>query len=382
VAVRPTGDRRFRLLALTIALPLLAFSGFLAVTAIRTPTVSQPSAEEPPIDLRAALERAGIDVSRYARDGETLRVETTEEPESIAARLQQTLPSAQVTRDDRTIRVSRGGMSEVIVVSELPVVDSGAGLVSAGRAPAGKIAILLDDVGFQPGALSRAAAIHPAISFSVFPYAPGAARIAASLRGAGHDVLCHLPMEPTGYPAVDPGGEPILTHLEEEEIRARTLRNLDAVPGVIGVNNHMGSRATSNRRVMRAVVDALLEREGLFFVDSRTSSASLGHELALAAGLPSGARDVFLDDDRSVAAVRRQVRELAGIARKQGLAIGIGHLHASTLSVLEEEIPRLEGEGFTIVPISAAVRETAPAALLVRGVQSQPQKASPAATAR
>ncbi|MFN2441933.1 MAG: divergent polysaccharide deacetylase family protein [Thermoanaerobaculia bacterium] len=220
----------------------------------------------------------------------------------------------------------------------------------------GRIVLILDDVGYDPTATERAAALPATINFAVIPGTPHAKRSAEFLASRGFEILCHLPMEPVGYPRISPGDGAILLSLSDDEIRRRTTALFRQVPHAIGVNNHMGSAATADARVMRSVLEAVRD-EGVFFVDSRTSGRSVGHRMATDLGIPSAGRDVFLDDDASVEAIRAQVQRLAQLAsaNEDGVTIAIGHLYPSTLQVLSEEIPKLRAAGFRFLPVSAAV---------------------------
>ncbi|HSN67814.1 MAG TPA: divergent polysaccharide deacetylase family protein [Thermoanaerobaculia bacterium] len=219
----------------------------------------------------------------------------------------------------------------------------------------GRIALILDDVGYDARAARRAAGLGVPLSFAVIPGTPHASDAAEYLARRGFEILCHLPMEPEGYPAVAPGDGAILTSMGDEEIRERTLAMLRSIPHAKGVNNHMGSAATTDPRVMGSVLGALRD-EGVFFVDSRTTSRSVSIEVARELGVRSAARDVFLDDDRTEGAVRRQLAALARSA-DGSTAVGIGHLYPSTLRVLEDELPRLRASGYRFVTVSSAVRK-------------------------
>ncbi len=218
----------------------------------------------------------------------------------------------------------------------------------------GTIALILDDVGYDAAAPRRAAALGVPLSFAVIPGTPHAADAASYLAGRGYEILCHLPMEPEGFPQVAPGDGAILTSMSDEEIRQRTVAMLRSIPHAAGVNNHMGSFATADPRVMTSVLGALRD-EGVFFIDSRTTSRSVGIPIARDLGVRHGERSVFLDDDRSDGAIRRQLVQLAKNA-DGGTAIGIGHLYPSTLRVLEEELPRLRRRGYRFVTVSATLQ--------------------------
>lgn len=162
-------------------------------------------------------------------------------------------------------------------------------------------------------------------------------------------------MEPLGYPAVSPGDGAILTSMSNDEIRRAAVSGFRSIPHARGINNHMGSRATGDARVMREVLEAARELDA-FFVDSRTTGRSVAGKLARDMKVPTISRDVFLDDTNDEQSIRRQLAELGELSRRRGIAVGIGHLYPDTIRVLTEEVPRLQQKGFRFVFASEAVR--------------------------
>jgi uncharacterized protein len=217
-----------------------------------------------------------------------------------------------------------------------------------------QIAIVIDDLGNDAEALERIAGWRFPIAGAVLPGLPGSADAARRLAASGKEVLLHLPMEPDGYPRIQPGPGVILRSDSDEQIAQTVAADLASVPGAVGVNNHMGSAATADARVMRAVVHALAGR-GLFFLDSRTTDASVALRVADEGGVPAVSRRVFLDSIPSADAVGRSYRELLTRARSEGSALAIGHPHPETLSLLERELPRLRQQGIVLVPVSRLV---------------------------
>jgi uncharacterized protein len=217
---------------------------------------------------------------------------------------------------------------------------------------AGRIVLIIDDLGFEGQPLERIMALDPNINGSILPNAPRASQTAMILHAAGFEVLCHLPMEPQGRES--PGRNAILTTMADDEIERVTRDHIAAVPHARGVNNHMGSRATADRRVMQSVLRAF--PEGMYFIDSRTTGRSVAAAVARETDVRTATRHVFLDDVLTEAAVRAQLAELAAVARKKGTAIGIGHPHAVTLRVLAEELPSLREQGFRLVRASEVVQ--------------------------
>ena len=218
----------------------------------------------------------------------------------------------------------------------------------------GKIVLILDDVGFEHQPVAEAIRIDPNLNFSVLPNAPHAVEVAMLLHERGFEVLCHLPMEPEHFPRVSPGSGAVLTSMSDTEIARTTLANVQAVPYARGVNNHMGSRATADRRVMESVLAAL--PADMYFIDSKTTSASVAASVAREMSVRAASRSVFLDDVESEAAIRRQLNDLAREADQRGVAIGIGHMYPVTIRVLTAAVPELRREGFRFVRASQAVR--------------------------
>ncbi len=162
-------------------------------------------------------------------------------------------------------------------------------------------------------------------------------------------------MEPRGFPEVRPGPGVVLRSQSDEEIATTLRSDLETVPGAVGVNNHMGSAATADLRVMRAVVGVLAGR-GLFFVDSRTTGSTVALEAAREARVPAASRRVFLDDIQKEVAIEDSLTQLIAHAKKDGSAIAIGHPYPATLTVLDRELPRLAERGVRLVRISEVVK--------------------------
>lgn len=218
----------------------------------------------------------------------------------------------------------------------------------------GRIALILDDVGFDNQPLAGAMKIDRNLSFSVLPNAQNAREAAEILHGNGFEVMCHLPMEPVDYPYHAPGAHAIMMSMSDEEIAATTRHDIASVPHAAGMNNHMGSRATADRRVMRSVLGAL--PRGMFFVDSVTTGDSIAGRMAREMRIPTADRKVFLDDVQTEGEVRRQLSRLVAAARESGVAVGIGHMYPVTVKVLIEDLPALRSKGFRFVRASEAVR--------------------------
>jgi len=158
-------------------------------------------------------------------------------------------------------------------------------------------------------------------------------------------------MEPLAYPALRPGEGAVSDAMSPADIALAVTRDLDEVPEAVGVNNHMGSRATADPRVMRAVLEVVHQR-GLYFLDSRTTRETVGFEMAQSMGIPALERTIFLDDRREASYIESQVRGLLRKAREEGTAVAIGHPDPVTVEVLKRSVDLLSSDEIRVVPAS------------------------------
>jgi len=215
-----------------------------------------------------------------------------------------------------------------------------------------RLAIIIDDCGQWPSTERGFIALPVPLTLSVLPHVRYGSEIARDADAAGKGVMLHLPMEPLS--GIDPGPGEITTKMDDAAIAAQVRDDLGDVPLARGVNNHEGSRATEDDRVMRDVA-AVLARDHLFFIDSRTSGASVAERDAKEAGVATASRDVFLDNRADVAATEAQLRAAAALAAKNGSAIAIGHPRPTTLAAVRAMVPRLQADGITFVLASDLV---------------------------
>jgi uncharacterized protein len=216
------------------------------------------------------------------------------------------------------------------------------------------IAIIIDDMGLDRKQSERAVMLPAPLTLSYMTYARDLAGQTGRARARGHELMVHLPMEPRDR-REDPGPRALLSRLSGAELAARLDWSLGRFGSYVGVNNHMGSRLTENRRAM-ALVMARLKAGGLLFVDSRTSIRSVAMAAARAARVPNAVRDIFLDNDARPAVIRRQLDAVERMARRRGYAIAIGHPREATMDVLGRWISEAAARGFVFVPISFIVR--------------------------
>ncbi len=213
------------------------------------------------------------------------------------------------------------------------------------------LAIVIDDLGRSVEEARAFLDLDVKVIPSVLPHLPKSREVALLARDRGREYLLHLPMEPQGYPEVDPGEGAILVAMGRDEVRRLVRQGLADVPGAAGINNHMGSRLTEVEASLRWVMEEL-RGQNLYFLDSLTSARSVAAEAAHAAGLRWARRDVFLDNVQEDSAIAAQLEKALNLAKRSGRAVAIGHPHAATLRVLKAWSARLHGSGVRVVALS------------------------------
>jgi len=213
-----------------------------------------------------------------------------------------------------------------------------------------KVAIVIDDMGYDKKIFKKFVDLGIPLTFSILPGQKFSAGIAKEARSLNYEVMLHLPMEPRN-PERNPGNGTILTHMSQDEILRQLSEDIESVPYIAGVNNHMGSLLTENQDVMNIILEDLHKR-GLFFIDSRTSPRSVAYETARRIGVRSGRRDVFLDNKADIGYIKGQVDKVIRIAKQNGEATAIGHPRAGTIAAIREKIADFEREGIELVPVS------------------------------
>jgi hypothetical protein len=216
------------------------------------------------------------------------------------------------------------------------------------------IAIVIDDMGIDKADAVRVISLPGPLTIAFMSYATELANQAQAARSAGDEIWMHIPMEPLDG-EVDAGPNALKVNLTPEENRRRLEWALARLPGIVGVNNHMGSKFTQSAPGMALVMEELRAR-GLAFLDSRTIAATVASQVAGQMGVPHIDRDVFIDNDESVEAVLRQLEETEKVAQRRGYALAIGHPHPTTIAALQQWLPTLRAKGFVLVPASALVR--------------------------
>ncbi len=221
---------------------------------------------------------------------------------------------------------------------------------------AGKIAFIIDDWGYTMHNCKFLKEIASPLAVAVLPNLRHTNDIMKCTDVYGKDIMLHLPLEPYANSDHYPDNYLITTTMKPSKVIQIVDDTLAKMPLVQGVNNHMGSKATEDKELMR-IIFKRLKKKGLFFVDSMTAPHhSICGELAREMGMPFTSRDVFLDNVNTREEIKKQIIALAKKARKNGHAVAIGHDRALTMQVLKEEIPALEDQGFEIVRVKTLLK--------------------------
>lgn len=240
---------------------------------------------------------------------------------------------------------------------------AGAALCATGAlAEPARLAIIIDDIGYNLALSERAARLPGQFTLAVLPFTPHGNQVAHLADERGKELMLHLPMSNLKDMPLGRGG--LTTGMARETLQNTLRADLVSLPLVRGVNNHMGSKLTQDAQAMGWVMSELAARK-LYFIDSRTSPLTQAQRAAEQSGVPSTKRDVFLDDVIEPGAIRRQLDLALQLARKQGSAVAIGHPYPATLQLLENIQPLLSQANIQLVPASqltrlVKIRATAP----------------------
>lgn len=228
-------------------------------------------------------------------------------------------------------------------------------LIARPKVKLGKIAIVLDDWGYNLKNRDFITDNNFRLTLSVLPFKPFSTEVARLAHLKNKDVIVHMPMEPHNKDDYGLEEKTLLTTMD----RVTALKILDqafeSVPYARGISNHMGSMATENTRLMRIVLDYLKKRE-MFFLDSLVTPRSVCRKLAQGLRLRYAQRNVFIDNESDRVYIRAQLVKLAVMAKSKGVAVGIGHDRVNTIVVLNEVIPEFEAQGYEFVNLSEVVQ--------------------------
>lgn len=301
--------------------------------------LSDPSADGVRKAIEAALKQAGVSI---------LAVESDQ------------YHGFPVRRIDIGWKDELGGDVLTIINERLYVVETPKKVSTAPRAKSNttnraEIAIVIDDFGYSMDAVNEFASLKRPITFAVIPFKQYSRDAAVKALAAGQQVMLHMPMEPIAGADPNETSNTIHAGLSSGQMKALLDKALQNIPGVVGVNNHQGSRATADPKAMAAFMQAIKPKK-LFFVDSRTNGQSVAAETARRDGIKTTENDLFLDGIHEESYVVRQLRTAGEHALRLGSITVIGHARPTTVAALRQMIPELEAKGIRFVFVSQLVR--------------------------
>ncbi len=379
------GELRGFLLNLALVLLVAGAVGLLLRWYLRTPTLPSgtptPVASIPSNQVTSATllktlndELETLDVLKL-REGEILEESATVQGKTASTYRESFRLPARYTADQLAERLAQTAKPFGVKVTQRSGSVSGVPTVSLFRYSFGfddswtpveitfiqtkkpRICLIIDDGGYQRGeALERLYDFKVPVTLALIPGTEFSTSLAKDVPSHGIEVICHMPMEGTEKFPKGAYPEYLKRGMSVPDVERNLQAAFDNIPGCVGLNNHMGSLASTDPQLMSAVCDWLKKR-GLFFLDSRTSVATVGEKEAEKIQLAHSHRDIFLDNVVSPEKIRQQMDKLVAKAKKNGLAVGIGHFKYVTLKTMAEEVQRLQGQGIQFVYLSEAVKE-------------------------
>lgn len=218
-----------------------------------------------------------------------------------------------------------------------------------------RVAFIIDDIGYNLSPVHRIVRMNTPVTLSILPHCPHSKEAAHEAKLNGLEVILHLPMEPYEYPEKNPGEGALLTRMNKVEIINILKEDIESVPGILGVNNHMGSRFMESEEKL-TIVFSELKKKNLFFVDSYTTNNSMGRRVAKKVGIVYASRDVFIDNNGIYKDTIEILKNLINTRNRWETLILIGHPYANTLKAMNEIRPLFKSEEINVVPLSTLVK--------------------------
>ena len=243
----------------------------------------------------------------------------------------------------------KAGTQEVTCVTDTLTIYT----ASKEKKLSGNMAVIVDDCGYDLAPVRQLAELPIKMSFAILPFKGNSQAALELVKSNGKEAMLHLPMEPLD-PSAASETKMVTVAMTKEEVQSYTREAIDSLPGISGGNNHQGSKATSNKSTMRAVLDVFKD-EGLFFIDSNTYSKSVGDQLSEELGVPTARNQKFLDNSSDIDDIKRNIWAAAEMADKNGSAVVICHARPNTAKAWSEVYKVLKDRGIKFVSASSVV---------------------------
>lgn len=215
----------------------------------------------------------------------------------------------------------------------------------------GKLAVIVDDCGYDMKNVRALLDTKFPFSYAILPFKDFSSDVLAMVNEQGRVPMLHLPMEPMNKSAMSEGKSTVQVSMTADQQRALVRKAVNSLPGIMGVNNHQGSRATSDPTTMKNVLREL-KSQNLFFVDSKTAASSKGRDIARSMGVPTARNDIFLDNSTNPEEIRKQIYKAFAMAEKNGSAIAICHARPATALCWKKYADEFRKSGITFVPVT------------------------------
>ena len=265
----------------------------------------------------------------------------------VATRHKLTQDAQSESREGILFSYSRGGIATHSIHIHLAAVALSPESAPTATTAGARLAIILDDLGNDRAAADAIFALPYPLTLSVLPNRPHSIDIAEDAHRRGYEVMLHLPMESVRSGKAE--SQELRPGMSDQQVSAMVTQFLHAVPCVVGVNNHQGSQSTADVSLMNELMPVLRDHQ-LFYIDSRTTTATVAYDTARSAGVRSAFRNTpFLDDIEEVPAIRKQLQHALRAAREKGEVVAIGHPHPATLAALADVLPETKAQGVRLV---------------------------------
>jgi polysaccharide deacetylase 2 family uncharacterized protein YibQ len=220
----------------------------------------------------------------------------------------------------------------------------------------GRITIVIDDWGYNKTHCKQLSQMPGPVGVAILPHLPYSKDIIACAAKAGHEPMLHLPLEPHRRKEMFHNGYVLKTDMGEKSLHQTLVKILNEMNGVVGVNNHQGSKGSESEALMMVVLQELRKRK-LFFLDSKTSAKTKGTEAAEKLKMRIAVRDVFLDNRNERKAIEREFARGVALARQNGYVLMIGHDRVLTLKIIAEQMKKLKEQGFEFISVAEYIRQ-------------------------
>lgn len=213
--------------------------------------------------------------------------------------------------------------------------------------------IIIDDLGNNLEYGDMAIALPGPVTLAFLPHTLYAPELADRAHNTGKEIMLHLPLQSVRHHSDTPGT--LKLHMTHAEFIAQLQSDIESIPHIKGINNHMGSLLTQHPGHMNWLMSALAKEGDLYFIDSRTTTKSVASLFAKKYDVPHLDRDIFLDPDFRPETIRREFTRFINKANQTGYAIAIAHPHPDTIQFIKEHLGELEEQGIKLVPVSTVI---------------------------